>query len=196
MSSSASDTHTHGRPNGACSICGTIGRLQRGWCERHYARWKRHGTPEPEGLRAAPGSKERWLVEVQATAGEECIEWPGHWARHAFGYGVLSVAGSQVEAHRFVCGLRHGERQPGAQCRHLCGNPACVNGRHLAWGSVVENSADRRRHGRSGRKLTEADVAAIRADPRMQKVIAAAYGVSQPLVSQIKRGVAWRPTES
>lgn len=31
-----------------CSIegCGRGGKLVRGWCDRHYTRWKRHGSPD------------------------------------------------------------------------------------------------------------------------------------------------------
>lgn len=31
--------------HGTCSICGTEGTLKRGWCTKHYQRWKAHGDP-------------------------------------------------------------------------------------------------------------------------------------------------------
>ena len=42
-------------------------------------------------------------------------------------------------------------------------------------------------------KLTWEAVDQIRADRRSQERIAADFGISQPMVSQIKRGLAWRP---
>lgn len=34
--------------HGTCSIegCDTNGTLRRGWCDRHYARWRRHRDPQ------------------------------------------------------------------------------------------------------------------------------------------------------
>lgn len=82
---------------------------------------------------------------------------------------------------------------------HHCDNPICVNPRHLWVGTRQQNSTDMVLKGRSRTgtkhwnvKLTENQVAAIRADPRTQKLIAADYGISQPLVSVIKTGQRWR----
>ena len=41
-------------------------------------------------------------------------------------------------------------------------------------------------------KLTASDIPIIRADPRLQREIAADYGVSQPLIGKIKRGELWK----
>lgn len=41
-------------------------------------------------------------------------------------------------------------------------------------------------------KLTPAQVAEIRADPRSQRKLAAVYGVTQTTIGNIKRGATWR----
>lgn len=88
------------------------------------------------------------------------------------------------------------------ETRHLDGdrlNNALAN---LAWGTRLENGADRVRHGRSGvgarnpkARLTEEDVRAILAAPRTLGSgveLAARYGVGFNTISRIRRGVYWR----
>lgn len=41
-------------------------------------------------------------------------------------------------------------------------------------------------------KLTDNDVLAIRADPRSQRALARAFGVSHTVIGQIKAGQLWR----
>ena len=71
---------------------------------------------------------------------------------------------------------------------------------NLRWATKKENQADRHLHGTAERpkgeahgmsKLKSADVIAIRNDKRVQRKIAAEYGITQSQVSHIKTGLAW-----
>lgn len=69
---------------------------------------------------------------------------------------------------------------------------------NLRWGTRIENYEDARRHGTNSKgrrhgsaKLTEQDVLAIRADPRLHREIASAYGISRSRISTIKSRKAW-----
>jgi len=35
--------------------CGKGGKLRRGWCKKHYWRWSKFGSPNPDGLRQVRG---------------------------------------------------------------------------------------------------------------------------------------------
>lgn len=101
--------------------------------------------------------------------------------------------------HSLVLEAFIGLAKQGQQCRHLDGdkkNNALIN---LAWGSVQENIDDRRRHKTFLRgetmpaaKLNEEQVRAIRSDTRVARLIAADYGVSRRLISNIKTRTGWR----
>lgn len=142
--------------------------------------------------RIANGSPIPTLLRLAANATpSECVE---HWQKGR--YGKLS---GNIRMHTFVCTTYHGEKPEWAEhTRHLCGNARCVNPHHLAWGTVRQNGADTIGMGRTTRgdknaraKLTRADVLAIRADPRLQRIIAADYGIDQTHVSAIKLRKFW-----
>lgn len=85
------------------------------------------------------------------------------------------------------------------ELRHLNGNPQDCRLCNLQYGTRLENAADRIAHGRQFRgegspmaKLTEAQVLAIRSANQPQAIIAKAYGVSQKLISLVRRRVIWR----
>jgi len=94
--------------------------------------------------------------------------------------------------HLLVIRTFVGEPPEGMECAHLDGdrtNPALSN---LEWKTHVENERDKRLHGTflSGEKcpwskLTDEQVAAIRADKRRQWLIAESYGMSQCQISRI-----------
>ena len=89
----------------------------------------------------------------------------------------------------------------GLQCRHLDGNPANNARSNLKWGTPLENAADRDLHGTTARgdrnaaaTLTEAQAREIKYRPRkwgMGKALAAEFGVSESLVSDIRTGRTW-----
>lgn len=137
------------------------------------------------------------------------------------GYGALTFKGKFIQAHRLaweilrtpipVVGSYHG-----ICVLHRCDTPPCVNPDHLFLGTVADNNSDRSAKGRSsnlsgpghpnfgreGRggetnpasKLTLGSVREIKArlaSGEKQDDIAAAYGVKQPTISNIKTGATW-----
>jgi hypothetical protein len=83
---------------------------------------------------------------------------------------------------------------------HKCDNPACVNIDHLYLGTQKDNMRDRKERGRDpvvvgelnpNCKLTDLQISKIRSleGQKKQAEIAEMFGVSQPYVSKILRGV-------
>lgn len=106
---------------------------------------------------------------VDIGAPDECWPWTGGKRRR--GYGVFSLNGKSVVAHRLAYELSTGE-DPGALivC-HRCDNPPCCNPAHLFLGSYADNVRDMLDKGRArpprgeahhGAKLDESVVREIR----------------------------------
>lgn len=141
-----------------------------------------------------------WLLSKCRPAKSGCLEWTGA-TMGAVPYGCLRYRGKLWYAHRLSAFLAGKLTYLTKHVLHSCDNPLCCNPDHLREGTTFENMADKELRGRANRargsshgmaKLTEADVLAIRCDPRTQTAIAKAFGVSQSLVSTIKRGETWR----
>lgn len=115
------------------------------------------------------------------------------------GYGRTSIGRKNAAAHRVSYQIFKGPITDGLLVCHTCDTRACVNPDHLFLGTVQDNSDDcvakgRQIHGEriNTAKLTEAQVRAIRSDTRMQKDIAAAYGVRRNQIAAIKQRKSWR----
>jgi transposase-like protein len=123
------------------------------------------------------------------------------------GYRTVQLsAGRGPKTHKvsvLVCRAFHGPCPAGQECRHLDGvrtNDAAGN---LAWGTPLQNQADRRLHGRAPvgeanprAVLTDAQIAEIRGlkGAMPQKEIAAKFATTQGHISRIHRG-AQRTTQ-
>lgn len=99
---------------------------------------------------------------------DECILWP--YAKNHKGYGQLFYEGVTRKAHRIMCELAHGKPPTHEhQAAHGCGNPSCVNPRHLEWKTNYANQMDRAvhgtmpKHGRPARILTPEQIVEVRA---------------------------------
>lgn len=201
-----SSTQLANRPS-AHRKCGVEGCEEKhramGWCDKHYKRWLRHGNPEagrkyPTG-RPPKGDLLKFLLKVVENPPEtQCVAWI--YGNYPNGYGMIRYRGRMVGAHRLALKLySQSTPLPKIEARHLCGNRACVNPLHLAWGSAKENQADRLLHGTDGRgerhsgvKLTEKQVRAIRLDARPHREIAKDYSIDRANVGAIKLRKSWK----
>jgi len=131
---------------GGCSIDGCPRPLYgRGYCEMHWARWRRTGRPEVRnfGLHAPERQAARSLRghghSPNATPLERfvayldfpdcgCWIWTGTLVS---GYGQFKVERVRWKAHRWSYTALVGPIPDGLQIDHLCRTPACVNPDHL-----------------------------------------------------------------
>ena len=104
-----------------------------------------------------------------------------------------------VYAHRVAYELHHGVTLADEYVLHKCDNRRCVNPDHLFLGTFDDNMADmvmkeRQAHGEKNghAKLTASEVVEIRASSDLQRELAAQYGVTQSMISQIKTGSNWK----
>jgi hypothetical protein len=164
--------------------------------------------------RAIPGYEGRYEIseegDVRAIYATKCghpigrIRAPRENAR---GYSSMTLLSEdrtprQFTLHHLVLLAFVGPRPDGMVTRHLDGNPRNNSVGNLAWGTPVENMADRAAHGHTthgeehwSAKLTEGEVALIRtrlARGDRQIDIAADFGIKQPNVSKIKLRQSWK----
>lgn len=172
----------------------------RGWCNMHYQRDKK-GTPMDAPIATKPGSLMEWVEANKDHDGDECLSWP--FSASATGRGVIKIDGRQISSARAMCIAAHGNPPtPQHEAAHNCGkgHEGCVNPKHLRWATTAENCADKENHGTYQRgekvgtsKLTDDDVMQIKSliGQYTQAQIAKQFGVSQSLISLVKRGKSW-----
>lgn len=129
----------------------------------------------------------------------ECWEWQG--SRDA-GYGTICLSQRIYYTHRIAYQLGTGlDPGPLLVCHH-CDNPPCCRPSHLFLGTVKDNANDAvakgrlRGHSAPGScnhqaKLTEAQAIEIKYSTETGRAIAARFGISEMVVSLIKRGKRW-----
>lgn len=183
-----------------CSVTGCGNNAYgRGFCNRHYQRWRRHGDPLLG--RVDNGEGLAFFLSQLRVETPACIDWP--YGSSAGGYGEIQYNGRTHTVHALACAMKHGPK-PAAdrEVAHSCGRRICMNHRHLRWATRKENVADAALHGTALRgtkaknaKLTEADVREIRrAKGRVsQDVLATQFSVHRAHIKdiQMRRRWAW-----
>lgn len=185
-----------------CKIDGCDGNAHytkhgaKGWCNRHWLRWRRHGDPLGGGT--DQGARKAWVDSHLNYEGDDCLVWPYSFDAH--GYCNIYVEGKLVYANRYICERANGPApSPYHEAAHSCGNGGrgCLNKNHIRWATHAENMADRFKHGWDHRgglhasaKLTntqarEVFILAHSGEIRNAE-IAMIYGIKQGTVSEIK----------
>lgn len=180
------------------------------YCRMHYTRVRRDGDPGealPRKAYASLTATERlarvgWTEVTRRPDLGACWEWKGR--RFKSGYGRINLHDKHTHvAHRVALEEKIGQRLPvDIEACHRCDNPPCVNPAHLFAGTSLDNSRDmvaKHRHLRGSRspyaKLTFENAEAIRAEYARGDVsqlkLAERYGVKQPAISRIVRGVSY-----
>jgi hypothetical protein len=139
-----------------------------------------------------------WTQVNRAKAkGAECWLWTG--STNGRGYGLFYVVGKQrIFAHRLAWLISRGDIPKGQEVCHRCDNGLCINPEHLFLGSHRDNHLDSVRKGRKRvwglQKLDARQVEAIRARVaagELQRLVAAAFGISRNHVSSIVHRTSW-----
>lgn len=140
--------------------CGPDDKIIRGYCRKHYARWKAHG---PDGVVNLPPRKrdarwdrnplERFYESVEKSAEENgCWNWQGKKTHQKsttrgryglFRIGPVSEQVSPALAHRFSYEAHNNITLTTAEpVHHKCANTLCVNPDHLQVITPEENTAE------------------------------------------------------
>jgi len=138
---------------------------------------------------------ERFWSKVDGRAPDDCWLWLGTVVND---YGQFRMAdGFGYKSHRISYTLVNGDPGDLLVC-HTCDTPLCINPKHLWLGTIQDNNRDslnkgrrpkREQHGKA--KLTEEDVQSIRDSNKLQRILAARYGVNQSAISKIKCEINW-----
>lgn len=194
----------HFRQHG-CDVPGCLEpHATGGYCNAHYLRFRRFGTPQAEKpIKTKPGSGRLWIELHKNYEGDDCLIWP-YWRHDRSGAAMTDIDGGKKRKPVAVimCEYRHGPPPgPGFHAAHSCGkgHTGCANPNHLSWKTPKENMADKVGHGTQLRgeqikhlaKLTEAQAKEIKYATGSQREIAKRFGVTQSNVSCIKRGISW-----
>ena len=172
-----------------CVICAKPS-VARQLCRKHYtSAWYSKTLDQYLGI------TEQQAFEAKIQKIDKCWVWKG--TKNEYGYGIFMIAGGKtVRAHRYAYALYVGQIPDGKIIMHKCDNPPCVNPDHLQIGTTAENNLDaaiKRRHNYGtdhwNGRLTDDDVAIIRASTEKQSVLALRFGVHQSHISKIKSGV-------
>lgn len=109
-----------------CTVEGCTSVIKSGnrFCEKHRARFRRHGNPNVV-LKDHTPATERWKTSYEVDPETGCWNWTGPFSR---GYGFIQDgARKRYQAHRFVYEQVVGPIPDGKEIDHVCRNTKCVN---------------------------------------------------------------------
>jgi hypothetical protein len=167
-----------------------------GMCQMHRRRMLLRGTAERRPTKREMGVA--FLAGLSMPT-EGCVTWP--FSRFPAGYGRIDAMGERF-AHRVSARIHIGEPSDAYPLvLHACGkgHEGCVAPWHLYYGDFLLNAKDRDRHGTTvtgsrspHAKLTEADIAPIRADLRSNYEVSLDYRVTPGAIWMVRNHYSWK----
>lgn len=162
----------------------------------------RDGTSTSCGCRMSfkPTIDQRFFSKFDKCEG--CWEWKGIIAK--VGYGIFSIKGKPIYAHRYSYEKFKGKIPKGMLICHTCDNPKCINPDHLFTGTYQDNTDDmiEKKRSRNLRgsdcphsKLNEKIVLKLREDYSKGKSIkdmAIEFHVSVSAITHAVKKIKWR----
>jgi len=144
---------------GVCTVDGcATGAIARGWCAKHYQRWRSHGDPVAGVGLTFPEN----LLSRMEPQPNGCIHYTGSLT--LAGYGQVGKDGGNALAHRAAYEHFVGPIPEGMTLDHECHNlSGCtITGSHLPASSLCERRApsaevQRREHERQPELLGSQD---------------------------------------
>lgn len=122
-------------PASICSIDGCGAKpIARGWCSRHWQRWRNHGDPAFEAVIVGDHERRFW---TKVKFSDSCWLWTG--TLNSYGYAKFQIGGRSIGGHRFSYELLVGPIPPHRELDHLCRVRSCVNPAHLEPVTAREN---------------------------------------------------------
>lgn len=127
---------------GICKVegCGKP-MLARGWCTKHYQRWKIHGRTDNRGKLELGSPPEVRFFALVKKAKNGCWLWQAH--RSPSGYGDFKVRRKTWRAHRWAYQHFVAPIPDGFHVHHRCASTNCVNPEHLECVSLEEHAQTR-----------------------------------------------------
>lgn len=127
-----------------------IRHYAKGWCEKHYLRWRKWGDPTKTEKPRFESFEESFLENTVWQG--ECLMWSGNKTYHS--YGQIKVKGVTKTAHRYAWERAHGTIPEGFVIDHKdhCAT-LCCNVDHLRLATTSQNGQNRGgvdKHNKSG----------------------------------------------
>lgn len=143
----------------------------------------------------------RFWELVDTRNSRQCWPWLGRRNKYERGIFNCSSKHKNFVVPRLIWLLSTGDDPGNKNVLHRCDNPWCCNPHHLWLGTQKQNVHDMiakgrkwlptgEKHGRA--KLTESKVKAIRNSNQSNDRLAYKYGVSDVLISLVKRRQIWK----
>lgn len=107
----------------------------RGYCHGHYVRMLK-GKPLDTPLEFRATTLAEALAHRTTSIGG-CLVWTG--ATNSTGYAQINLGNRRELVHRLVFQDSHGPIPEGIYIDHRCGNPSCVDVRHLRLATPKQN---------------------------------------------------------
>lgn len=178
-------------------------RRARGWCQAHYALWKKNGDPlinrsPTRGL----SLEETFRYYMPGNPPPAGVVWPWAGPVDLNGYGVFQCAGKRHYAHRVSYALFVRPIDFGLVIRHRLDIPIDVNPWNLESGSTQDNVRDRDDRNRSARgvlignaKLNDDAVREIRKmyseGSGTYRTLGKLFGVDKSVIGDVVRRRTW-----